>query len=93
MARTVQVDSKLTDIFWTHGVHTSVLAHGIIKKVDIRRRIFLNYYKFIVYPLVSASSHISRIQNPTSYAQDIQVFIKPTKRASSMYGKGNFPWN
>jgi hypothetical protein len=53
----------------------------------------LNYYKFIAYPSVSASSHIFRIQNLSLYAQDIQVLVKPKKSASSICDKANFSWN
>jgi hypothetical protein len=30
MARTILMDSKLTDIFWTHAVHTSVHIQNIV---------------------------------------------------------------
>jgi hypothetical protein len=37
MARTMLMDSKLTDIFWTHAVHTTVHFQNrvmLIKKID-----------------------------------------------------------
>jgi hypothetical protein len=30
MTQTMLMDSKLTDIFWTHGVHTSVHIQNIV---------------------------------------------------------------
>ena len=34
MARTMLMDSKLTDIFWTHAVHTSVHIQNIVMLIN-----------------------------------------------------------
>jgi hypothetical protein len=51
-----------------------------LKKIDIKRRKFLNDYNFNVYHSISSSSLIFRIQNLSLYAQDIQGLVKPTKK-------------